>query len=129
LGPLVCAWAAKIKQQNCCLVNAAETMAEGKGVEPPQAMIPDKQFKLMGEPLYGGKGKRSSLIYNHCDLVPPVHDHAGGHPRPGKLNNTTLMGNPGTGTYVGLNQPLHGGRDDSILSAKIIRIAPENSSF
>ncbi len=102
----MCAWAAKIEQQNCCHVNAAETTAQGKGVELPQATIPDKQFKLMGEPLYGGKGKRNGLIYNHFDIVPTVHDHTGGQPRPGEINNTPLTGNPGTGPYAGLNQLL-----------------------
>jgi hypothetical protein len=80
-------------------------MAQGKGVEPKQATIPDKQFRLTGEPLYGGKGKRSNLIYNHCDIVSTVHDHVGGHLRPGNMSDTPLMGNPGTGTYAGLNQP------------------------
>jgi hypothetical protein len=106
LGPLACTWAAKIEQRNCCPVDAAETMTQGKGVEPPRATILDKQFKLTGEPLYGGKGKRSGLIYNHCDIVLTIHDHTGGHPGPGKMNNTPLTGNPGTGTYAGLNQPL-----------------------
>jgi hypothetical protein len=106
LEPLACAWAAKIEQRNCCPVNGVETMAQGKGVEPPRATILDKQFKLTGEPLYGGKGKHSGLIYNHCDIVPTVHVHAGGQPRPGEMNNTPLMGNPGTGTYAGLNQLL-----------------------
>jgi hypothetical protein len=105
LGPLACAWAAKLDRKNCCPVNAVETMAQGKGVEPKQA-TPDKQFRLTGEPLHGGKGKHSGLIYNHCDIVSTVHDHAGGHPRPGITNNTLLMGIPGTGTYAGLNQLL-----------------------
>jgi hypothetical protein len=69
-------------------------------------MIPNKQFKLMGEPLYGGKGKHSGLIYNHCDIVPTVHDHVEGQPRPGEMNGTPLTGNPGTGPYAGLNQLL-----------------------
>jgi hypothetical protein len=106
LGPLACTWAAKIKRRNYCSADAVETKAQGKGMEPPQATIPDKQFRLTGEPLYRGKGKRSSLIYNHCDIVPPVHDHAGGHLRPGKMNDTPLTGNSGTGTYAGLNQLL-----------------------
>jgi hypothetical protein len=106
LGLLECAWAAKIKQRNRCSLNAAETTAQGKRVEPPRATIPDKQFKLTGEPLYGGKDKHSGLIYKHCDIAPTVHDHAGGHPRPGKMNNTPLTGNPGMGTYAGLNQLL-----------------------
>jgi hypothetical protein len=87
-------------------VDVVETTAQGRGVEPPRATIPDKQFKLTGEPLYGGKGKCGGLIYNHCDIVPTVHNHAGGHLRPGKMKDTPLMGNPGTGTYAGLNQLL-----------------------
>jgi hypothetical protein len=67
LGPLACAWATKLDRRNCCPVDAAETMAQGKGVELKRVTIPDKQFRVMGEPLYRGKSKRSSLIYNHCD--------------------------------------------------------------
>ena len=52
MGLLACAWAAKIEQRNFCSVDATETMAQGKRVEPPQATILDKQFKLMGELLY-----------------------------------------------------------------------------
>jgi hypothetical protein len=81
-------------------------MAQGKGVEPEQVTIPDIQFRVTGEPLYGGKGKCSSLIYNHCDSVSTVHDHVGGHPRPGITNDTPLTGIPGTETYAGLNQLL-----------------------
>ncbi len=103
MGLLTCAWAAKIQQWNHCSVNAAETTAQGKGLEPPQATIPNKQFKLTGEPQYRGKGKRSGLLYNHCDIVSPVHDHAGGHRRPGKMNDTPLTGNPGMRTYAGLD--------------------------
>jgi hypothetical protein len=106
LGPLACAWAAKLDRWNRCPVDAAETMAQGKGVEPKQATIPDKQFRVTGEPLYRGKGKRSGLTYNYCDIVSTVHDHAGGHLRPGITNNMPLMGIPGMGTYAGLNQPL-----------------------
>ncbi len=62
LGLLACAWAAKIDRRNRCPVDVAEMMAQGKGVEPQRAMIPDKQFRLTGELLYGGKGKRSGLI-------------------------------------------------------------------
>jgi hypothetical protein len=62
LVPLTFAWAAKIDRRNHCPVDAVEMMAQGKGVEPKRAKVPDKQFRLTGEPLYGGKGKRSSLI-------------------------------------------------------------------
>jgi hypothetical protein len=88
LGPHACAWAAKLNRRNCCPVDAAETMAQGKGAEPKRVTIRDKQFRVTGEPLYGGKGKRSSLIYNHCDSDSIMHDHAGSHPRPGIMNDT-----------------------------------------
>ncbi len=95
LGQLMCTWAAKMDKKNWCPVDAAEMMAQGKGAKPQQATIPVKQFKLRGEPLYGGKGKRSGPIYNHCDTVSTVHDHGGGHPRPGKVNDThTFDGQP-----------------------------------
>jgi hypothetical protein len=34
LGPTMCVWAAKLAQWNRCLVDAAETKAQGNGVEP-----------------------------------------------------------------------------------------------
>ena len=38
---------------------------KGTGVEPQHTTAEDKQFKLTGETLYGGKGKRSGLTTNH----------------------------------------------------------------
>jgi hypothetical protein len=78
----------------------------GKGGGAPMSYNTRQTIQVDREPLYGGKGKCSGLIYNHCDIVPTIHDHAGGHPRPGKMNGTPLTVNPGTGIYVGLNQPL-----------------------
>jgi hypothetical protein len=70
LGPLACAWASKIEQRNFCPVNnAVETTAKGKGVEPPQATILDKQFKLTGEPLYRGKGNAVSRLERYSTNV------------------------------------------------------------
>jgi len=64
-------WAAKLSQRNRCPVDAAEMKAhQGKGVEPQQVNTPDDDFQVIGEPLYGGKGKSSGLIYNHCDFPP-----------------------------------------------------------
>ena len=34
LGPTACVWAAKLAQRNRCPVDAAETKAQGNGVEP-----------------------------------------------------------------------------------------------
>ena len=43
--------------------DAAEMKAhQGKGVEPQQVNTPDDDFQVIGEPLYGGKGKSSGLI-------------------------------------------------------------------
>jgi hypothetical protein len=36
-------------------------------VEPPRTLTKGRIFKLTGEPLYGGKGKRSGLTSNDCD--------------------------------------------------------------
>ena len=84
LGPTACMWAAKLSQRNRCPVDAAEMKAhQGKGAEPPQVNIPDDDFQIIGEPLYGGKGKRSGLIYNHCDFPPlDTRDHTGGATKP-----------------------------------------------
>ena len=81
LGPTACMWAAKLSQRNRCPVDAAEMKAhQGKGVEPQQVNTPDDDFQVIGEPLYGGKGKSSGLIYNHCDCPPlDTRDHAGGN--------------------------------------------------
>jgi hypothetical protein len=70
LGPLLCAWAAKLERQTRCPIDAAE--ATGKGpivVEPPHTMSNERVFKLTGEPLYGGKGKRSGLTSNNRDTA------------------------------------------------------------
>jgi hypothetical protein len=75
------------------------------GVEPPRIKVAEKQFKYTGEPPYGGKGKRSGLTNNHCDIVPTLRDHAGEYPRPEEMNNTPLMNHQELELYVGLNQP------------------------
>ena len=70
LGPLSCAWAAKLERQTRCPIDAAE--ATGKGpivVEPPRTTSNERVFKLTGEPLYGGKGKRSGLTSNDHDTA------------------------------------------------------------
>ena len=84
LGPTACMWAAKLSQRNRCPVDAAEMKAhQGKGAEPPQVNIPDDDFQIIGEPLYGGKGKRSGLIYNQCDFpLSDTCDHGGGATKP-----------------------------------------------
>ncbi len=79
LGPTACIWVAKLAQRNCCPVNAAEMKAQDNEVAPQQVTEPDNDFQVKEEPLYGGKGKRSGLTYNHCDIVPPnTCNHAGG---------------------------------------------------
>ena len=77
-------WAAKLSRRNRCPVDAAEIQAyQGKGVEPQNVNIPDEDFQIVGEPLYGGKGKRSGLIYNQCDFPPlDTRDHAGRATKP-----------------------------------------------
>ncbi len=89
LGPTACMWAAKLSRRNRCPVDAAEMQAyQGKGAEPQNVNIPDEDFQIVGEPLYGGKGKRSGLIYNHCD-VPPLdtRDHARRQPSPSTITD------------------------------------------
>jgi hypothetical protein len=107
LGPTTCMWAAKLSQRNRCPVDAAKMKAhQGKGVEPQRVNIPDEDFQVKGEPVYGGKGKRSGLIYNHCDFLPSdTRDHAGGQPSPSTITDTALSDDPETAAYAGLNQP------------------------
>ena len=107
LGPTACMWAEKLSQRNRCPVDAAEMKAhQGKGVEPQRVNIPDEDFQVKGEPLYGGKGKRSGLIYNHCDFHPlDTHKHAGGQPSPSTITDTAFSEVSETTAYAGLNQP------------------------
>ncbi len=106
LGPTACVWAAKLSQRNHCPVDAAEMKAQGKGVEPQRVTITDDDFQVKGEPLYGGKDKRSGLIYNYCDILPlDTHDHAGGQPSPSTITDTARSDDLETTAYAGLNQP------------------------
>jgi hypothetical protein len=107
LGPTACMWAAKLSQRNRCPVDAAEMKAhQGKGAEPPQVNIPDDDFQIIGEPLYGGKGKRSGLIYNQCDFpLSDTRDHAGGQPSPSTITDIVSSADLETAAYAGLNQP------------------------
>jgi hypothetical protein len=59
-----------MEKRHRCSIDAAEAPEKGTGVEPQRTTTEDKQFKLTGETLYGGKGKHSSLtitivIVNH----------------------------------------------------------------
>jgi hypothetical protein len=100
-------WAAKLSQRNRCPVNGAKMKArQGKGVEPQRVNTPDDDLQVIGEPLYGGKGKSSGLIYNHCDCPPlDTRDHAGGQPSPSTITDTAFSADPETTAYAGLNQP------------------------
>ncbi len=100
VGPSACAWAAKMDKRQKCLVDKAEAKEKGKGDEPPQNTVDDKQFILTGEPSYGGKGKRCSLTSNHCDNAPSLCDHAGEQPRPEQTNDEGISN---TKLYPGLN--------------------------
>jgi hypothetical protein len=68
-----------MEKQHQCSIDAAEAPEKGTGVEPQRTTAEDKQFKLTGETLYGGKGKHSGLIINHCDSEPRFCDHAEDH--------------------------------------------------
>jgi hypothetical protein len=46
-----------------------------------------------------------------------------------KLGNQLIKEDCEGQTQIALSLKVHGGRDNLILSAKLIRIAPENSSF
>jgi hypothetical protein len=89
-------WAAELSQRNCCPADAAEMKAhQGKGVEPQQVNPPDDNFRVIGEPLYGGKGKSSGLIYNHYDFPPlDTHDHVGGNQAQVPLRTQRLVPTP-----------------------------------
>ncbi len=70
LGLLLCAWAAKLEQQTQCPIDAAEATGKGPIVaEPPCTTSNESVFKLTGEPLHGGKGKRSGLTSNDRDTA------------------------------------------------------------
>jgi hypothetical protein len=76
--------------------------------------------KIMGYQWAGGTLKRLSNLKKL--------KHFGGLKRPGKLVLPTFCtNNPGRPIEISVHA--HGGQDDSILSAKLIRIAPETSSF
>jgi hypothetical protein len=106
LGPTACVWAAKLAQRNCCPVDAAKTKAQGNRVEPQRVTTLDDDFQVKGEPLYGGKGKRSGLTYNHCDIDPPdTCNHAGGQPSSGTIADPASGENLETTAYAGLDQP------------------------
>ena len=105
LGPTACVWAAKLAQRNCCPVDAAETKAQGNGVEPQQVTKPDEDFQVKGEPLYGEKGKRSGLTYNHCDIDPSnTCNHGGGQPSSGTFADAESNKDPEMTVYAGLGQ-------------------------
>ena len=99
-------WAAKLSQRNRCPVDAAEMKAhQGKGLEPQQVNTPDNEFQVIGEPLYGGKGKRSGLINNQCDFQPlDTRDHAGGQPSPSTITDIAFSADPERAAYAGLIQ-------------------------
>ena len=79
---------------------------QGKGLEPQRVNTPDNEFQVIGEPLYGGKGKSSGLMYNHCGLPPlDTRDHAGGQPSPRTITDTAFRADLETAAYAGLNQP------------------------
>ena len=106
LGPAACVWAAKLAQRNCFPVDAAKTKAQGNRVEPQQVTKPDDDFQVKGKPLYGGKGKRSGLTYNHCDIDPlDTCNHAGGQPSSGTIADAASGEDLETTAYVGLDQP------------------------
>ena len=72
--------------------------AQGNGVEP-------QHFQVKGELLYGGKGKRSGLTYNHCNIVPPdTCKHGGGQPSSGTIANAARGEDLETTAYAGLDQ-------------------------
>ena len=89
-------WAAKLSQRNRCPVNAAEMKAhQGNGVEPQHVTTPVDDFQVIGEPLYGGKGKSSGLIYNHYDFPPlDTRDHTGGNQAQVPLRTQRLVPTP-----------------------------------
>ena len=69
LGPHPCAWAAKLERKTKCPTDAAEVTGKEPEVVSPNIMNGDSIFKLSGEPLYGGKGKRRCLNSKECDTI------------------------------------------------------------
>jgi hypothetical protein len=106
IGPLACAWAAKLDQQNQCPIDAVDKMNKGTGVEPPRTTnTATENFMLKGEPLYGGKGKSSDLTSNHSDTVPLITVHAGDQPMIGNEPDIALTNSIDVEGYAGLAQP------------------------
>jgi hypothetical protein len=123
VGPSACAWAAKMDKRQKFSVDKAEAKEKGKGDEPPQNTVDDKQFILTGEPLYGGKGRRSGLTRNHCDNALSLCDHAGEQPRPEQTND---KGTSNTKLYPGLNQPRLVATDNVVLGEDKAKMRKEN---
>ncbi len=79
-----------MEKRHRCSIDAVEAPEKGTGVEPQRTTAEDKQFKLTGETLYGGKGKRSGLTMNHCDSEPRFCDHAEDHTRREPTDDTRM---------------------------------------
>jgi hypothetical protein len=123
VGPSTCLWAAKMDKRQKCSDDKAEAKEKGKGDEPLQNTVDDKQFILTGEPLYRGKGKRSGLTSNHCDNAPSLCDHAGEQPRPEQTNDKGISN---TKLYPGLNQPRLVATDNVVLGEDKAKMRKEN---
>ena len=127
MGPTMCVWAAKLSQRNRCPVDAAEMKAQGKGVEPQRVKITDDDFQVKGAPLYGGKDKRSGLIYNYCDILPlDTHDHVGGQPSQSTITDTARSDDLETMACAGLNQPRLQSSNSVVLSEAKNQMCCEN---
>ncbi len=96
---------------------------KGTGVEPQHTTAEDKQFKLTGETLYGGKGKRSSLIINHCDSEPHFCDHAEDHTRREPTEDARMAERE---PFTGLKQPRLLATDTIVLGEDKTLMQQEN---
>jgi hypothetical protein len=123
LGPLSCAWAAKMEKRHRCSIDAAEAPEKGTGVEPQRTTAEDKQFKLTGETLYGGKGKRSGLTINHCDSEPRFCDHAEDHTWQEPTDNARMVKRE---PVAGLKQPCLLATDTIVLGEDKALMRREN---
>ena len=114
-------WAAKLEWQTRCPIDTAEATGKEPEVVAPIKTSSDRIFALLGEPLYGGKGKHSNLNSKECDTVLDVpRIEAASDRHPGAQDNE--QGPPTGSAFEGLRQPrLQGtqgvvcGEDKSIM--------------
>jgi hypothetical protein len=116
-----------MEKQHRCSIDAVEAPENGTGVQPQRTTSEDKKFKLTGETLYGGKGKRSGLTTNICDSEPCLCDHEDDHTQQELMDDTRIVEKE---LFAGLKQPCLLAMDTISLSsgtsAKFVAVTDRN---